>query len=197
MAQSSKNPRPKGKQAKRQDARGKHRNDATASVHTNSKALSDRICAEVKPIVESHGLYLEQVKVGRQSHGALVRVTVDLPAGPGGVDSETLTDVSRALSVRLDDVDLVQGAYNLEVSTPGAERLLTEPRHYSRSIGRLVAFRLTDGSTLDARVVSLDGDKVTVEGGAVTSIAMSDIASARVQVELGRVQDADLPEDED
>ena len=84
--------------------------------------MTESISAALDEVVASCGLYLETVKVGRGGKNLVVKVVVDLPSGPGGVDSDRLTEVSRDISQRLDDVDLVQGAYTLEVSTPGAER---------------------------------------------------------------------------
>lgn len=178
MAQTSKRP-------KKQAAQGKRKPQPQRAF----TEVSERITKEFAPVVDESGLYLEEVKVGRQSGGMVVRVVVDLFDGPGGVDSEALADLSRAFSRILDDVDLVQGSYTLEVSTPGAERMLSEARHFSRSIGRLVSFRKTDGSVLVARITGVDGTTVSVSGEAATQIPLSDIASARVQVELGRAQE--------
>ena len=43
--------------------------------------------------------------------------------------------VSRALSVILDEKDPIEGEYSLEVSSPGIDRPLTKPEHFSRFSG--------------------------------------------------------------
>ena len=43
--------------------------------------------------------------------------------------------VSRAISVILDEKDPIDGEYSLEVSSPGIDRPLTKPEHFSRFSG--------------------------------------------------------------
>lgn len=156
----------------------------------NSSQVAADVEAAIQPVVTEAGLFLERVKVGRTGGRAVVKVIVDIPWGPGGVDSDALTDVSRAISHLLDDADLVKGAYTLEVSTPGAERLLTEARHFSRAVGRLLSVRFTTGEVLTARLIEAKGDTLSMrtENG-VRSVLLSEIASARIRVELGKAEE--------
>jgi ribosome maturation factor RimP len=111
----------------------------------------------------------------------VVRVTVD---APGGVDLDRITELSRGLSRILDDEDAVDGAYTLEVSSPGLERALRRPAHYRKAIGSEVAVKTgspVSGATHhrgtlqsaddDAIVVSVDGEE--------RRIGLDDVSRAR------------------
>ena len=114
------------------------------------------------------------------------------------MDSDRLTEVSRDISQRLDDVDLVQGAYTLEVSTPGAERSLREPRHFSRAQGRLVELRTVDGKSVVGRLVGLSGDTLNVQvEGNRRSVPMAEVVSGRVKIDMSRAPQSAIEEEED
>src|SRR5439155_892857 len=78
---------------------------------------------------------------GRSQRGSarrrrLLRVVVD---ADGGVDLDNIALVSREASARLDDTGAMgEAPYTLEVSSPGVDRPLTQPRHWRRAVGRLV-----------------------------------------------------------
>ncbi len=87
------------------------------------------------PVVAAAGYDLEDVTVTAAGRRSLVRVIVDADEG---VDLDGVADVSRAVSNALDDGDAFAGPFVLEVSSPGVDRPLTEPRHWRRARGRLV-----------------------------------------------------------
>jgi ribosome maturation factor RimP len=69
-----------------------------------------------------------------------MRVFVD---SDDGVDLETIAEVSEELSRGLDLKDPISGRYTLEVSSPGLERTLKVPEHFSLSVGRDVVVKTT------------------------------------------------------
>jgi len=153
--------------------------------------LTDRLRGALGPVVDAAGLYLEDVTVAAAGRRKIVRVVIDLPDGPGGVDSDRLSEVSRQISAILDDVDLVEGAYTLEVSTPGADRPLREPRHYRRAVGRLVRARTTDGRELTGRLREADDAVAVLDvDGHRHELPYAEVADARVELELNRPDQA-------
>lgn len=134
------------------------------------------------PTVESLGLYLENVALTKSGKYTLVRVTVDLPDGPGSVDSDQLVEATRAVSSWLDQEDPIPGRYTLEVSTPGAERVLTSPRDFRRAEGRMVK-AIVAGKEIEGRLEGVNEGNVVLAG---QEIAMSDIEKARVVLEFSR-----------
>lgn len=160
-----------------------------------STTQSERLRELLEPLVSSQGLDLEEIAVDSVGRKRVLRVTVDSDTG---ADLDRIADVSRALSAKLDESDVMGSAeYTLEVGTPGAERLLTEHRHYARATGRLVRFQLSDGGELVARITAADDDGLDLEVPGVKGrkptvrrLAFDDITRARVQVEFNRKDDA-------
>ncbi len=79
----------------------------------------------VRPVIEGAGLELVEVAFRRESGRRVLRVVVDRD---GGVDLDTIADLSEKVSRRLDLEGFAPGPYALEVSSPGIERTLRTPR---------------------------------------------------------------------
>jgi ribosome maturation factor RimP len=77
--------------------------------------------------------------------------------------------------------------YVLEVTSPGVDRPLTQPRHWRRSTGRLVKIHTADGHEQTGRVVEAGEAEVELDfDGDVRSLAYGKIRSAKVQIEFSR-----------
>lgn len=141
------------------------------------------------PVVRAAGLDLEDVSVTPAGRRRVVRVVVDSDTR---LDLDAVADVSRVVSDALDAADVFgTQPYVLEVSSPGVDRPLTQPRHWRRATGRLVAAELTDGTSLTGRVVETDSASVQLDvDGTIHEIPLSEVRSARVQVEFSRPADA-------
>ncbi|MEU9701766.1 ribosome maturation factor RimP [Streptomyces sp. NPDC047981] len=156
-----------------------------------STTQSDRLRALLEPLIAAQGLDLEEIEVASVGRKRVLRVVVD---SDEGADLDQVADVSRALSATLDETDAMgEGEYTLEVGTPGAERPLTEPRHYVRATGRLAKLQLTDGAELVARILAVDETGVDLEVPGVKGrkptarrAEFADIAKARVEIEFNR-----------
>ena len=93
--------------------------------------------------------------------------------------------------------DFGSGEYVLEVSSPGVDRPLREPRHWRRNVGRLVEVPVGD-QKVTGRVVDADESGVTLEvGGDRHGYAYPELGAGRVQVEFGHVDDLDNDMDDD
>ena len=138
------------------------------------------------PVVAALGLELDSVTRARSDAMPLLRVVVEAPIGADGIDSDTLADVSRAVSKALDAFDPIDGEYLLEVSTPGAERELTKVGHWMRQIGRLVRIKLRAGGYVSGRVIDAGETSATIDvDGEATTIDYQDMRKARSRVDFG------------
>ncbi len=138
------------------------------------------------PVVEDAGAFLEGVETTRAGRYSTVRVLVDLPDGPGDLDLDALSEVSRAVSAAVDEADPVKGRYTLEVSTPGAERALSTPRHFRRAVGHDVELVVEDDgvdAVLTGTITAADEDSVTLQAdGRERVLALDDVRQARMVV---------------
>jgi ribosome maturation factor RimP len=79
----------------------------------------------------------------REGPGRSLRVFIDKE--PGGVSIDDCANVSRGLNLRLDVEDVIPGgAYDLEVSSPGLDRKLTQVWHFQKAVGRTVQLKYKD-----------------------------------------------------
>jgi len=143
--------------------------------------------ALVGPVVESSGLEVWEVSFRGEGGRSVLRVAVDRE---GGVDLDTIAEVSERLSRRLDLEDFGPNGYSLEVSSPGLERALRTPRHFERSVGERVKVKTAapvEGRQVhEGALVSADAEAIVVasEGGELR-VPYADIASARTVFEWG------------
>lgn len=159
-----------------------------------------RLTRLIEPVLRAMEMDLEGIKVASAGRRRVLRVIVD---ADGGVSLDEIAEVSREISACLDAKDAMGDApYTLEVSSPGVDRPLTQPRHWRRAAGRLVVVPLT-GQDHDpqrdapagpvptpARVISADQDGVVLEiDGARRTVGYGDLGPGRVQVEFGHLDD--------
>lgn len=157
-----------------------------------------QVTTVVEPVVENHGLEIDRIEVVAAGKRALVRIFLDGDGPEGhGPSLDQIAEATRSISQALDDADLTKGRpYVLEVSSRGVGRPLTEPKHFRRNLGRLVALATTDGEVV-GRIAAVTDDTVEldIDGGSRT-VALAAISKALVQVELNR-PGSQLDEEED
>ena len=114
--------------------------------------------ALVRPVIEGEGLELVDVTFGREGGRRILRVTVDRD---GGVDLETISQLSGKVSRRLDLEGFEPGPYALEVTTPGIERPLRRPQDFRRAVGRRVLVK-TDGGVIEGELRAAEEDEIRI-----------------------------------
>lgn len=145
----------------------------------------------VAPVVERAGLDLEDLVVTPAGKRRMVRVVVD---GDDGVDLDLAASISHEVAEILDASPLMgELPYVLEVTSPGVDRPLTEPRHWRRARGRLVEVTPHQAAEFVGRVGAADetstgGVSFDVDG-ADRTVAYAEIARAKVRVEFTRPKD--------
>ncbi|MEU5404064.1 ribosome maturation factor RimP [Streptomyces sp. NPDC005963] len=156
-----------------------------------STTQSERLRGLLEPLVSAADLDLEEIEVSRAGRRRVLRIIVD---SDEGATLDACAELSRAVSEKLDESDAMgEEEYVLEVSSPGADRPLTEHRHYVRAVGRLVRLQLHEGGELVARILTVDDEGLDLEVPGVKGrkptarrTAFDEIAKARVEIEFNR-----------
>jgi ribosome maturation factor RimP len=147
--------------------------------------------AVVEPAVVGAGYVVDGLSVKAVGRRHLVRVTID---GDGGLGLDAIADVSRAISQALDAAEetgkqLIEGEYQLEVSSPGVDRPLTTPAHWRRNIGRLVKVKVGE-RVHTGRVVTVNEQGITLDvAGIAHRLDYCDLGPGRVQIEFNRLEE--------
>ncbi|MFJ5608985.1 ribosome maturation factor RimP [Streptomyces sp. NPDC093221] len=168
-----------------------------------STTQSERLRGLLEPLVVRTGLDLEEVTVTAAGKRRQLLVVVD---SDEGVQLDAVAALSREISQALDASDAMGDAeYVLEVTSPGTDRPLTEPRHFRRNSGRLVKLQLKERGELIARIMTVDDAGLDLEVPGVKGrkpkparADFAEIEKARVEVEFNRKNAAgdDVHEDD-
>jgi ribosome maturation factor RimP len=152
-----------------------------------SPEIEDRIAAVIGPVIAAAGMDLESVRVSAAGRRRLLRVVVD---SDRGVSLDDAAAISRQLSAALDAAPVMGDfPYTLEVSSPGVDRPLTDPRHWRRAVGRLVQVTAADAGPISGRVLAADADGVTLDvAGDHRRFGYATLGAGAIQVEFGHPQ---------
>ena len=108
-------------------------------------------------IADRPDLFLVEVKM--HSNGKLI-ILVD---GDKGIGIADCAAISRHVGFHLEEENVVDTAYNLEVSSPGIDAPLVLPRQYVKNVGRNLAIKMADGSKKEGRLTGMAEDAVIIE----------------------------------
>jgi ribosome maturation factor RimP len=104
---------------------------------------------------------------------------------------DEVTSISRSISEILDESPLLTEAFTLEVTSPGIERPLTLPRHWTKNLTRIVKVTLKDESEVSGRLTEFDEVRAilieNIKGRMKThEVAFAEIKKAHVEIEFNR-----------
>ena len=171
---------------------GNSRHGSPRSPSRGAAADAERIVGLLEPTVTAMGMDLEDVRITSAGRRRLLRIVVD---ADGGVTLDDMALVSRELSAALDRAAAMgEASYTLEVSSPGVDRPLTEPKHWRRAVGRVVTAPLrpqpteaagAPAATVTGRVAGADSSGVRIDvDGASQQYGYSELGPGRIQIEF-------------
>ena len=155
-------------------------------------ALKDQISELVTPTVSDLGFYLEDVHIATPGSHRIVTCIVD---GDASLNLDQVTSVSRVISELLDEAAFMgETPFTLEVTSPGVDRPLTQPRHFAKNVDRLLKIIKLDGSEITGRILSNTDHDVTLtvsvkKETTEQTVPLADIKRAVVEIEFNRKDD--------
>ncbi len=171
----------------------------------------DQVQEVIEPALSERGLVVDEVVITPAGRRSVLRISVDRDLGDDDAAPTTeateplsldeVADATRAINGVLDPSDVMgESPYVLEVSSPGVSRPLSEPRHFRRNVGRLVAVTPAEGDAFTGRLLWAGGDTAAFSVGEEAeerTASYDSLRKAVVQVEFNRPGAADTEGEED
>lgn len=158
----------------------------------------EKLDAVIEPVARAHGAEVVDVEFKGDRQGWVLRVFVEklgsaelrLSTEKAAVDLDVCSGISHDLSAALDVADLIPHAYNLEISSPGVERVLRSELDFVRFGGKKAKLKLTNAiggqKVLIGTLGPLDSGAIAVDvRGQSHMIPLGDIEHAQLVFEFG------------
>lgn len=146
--------------------------------------LVNKIDAIIRPSLAAKGIDIVQIKLVEGAKRKTIQILAENTA-TGRITLDECALASRTISALLDVEDVVPGAYNLEVSSPGIDRPLVNMADFAKYLGfeaRIeTSLPIAGRGKFRGMLRQAEGDTITIEvDGAEHSIALGNVAQAKL-----------------
>lgn len=128
------------------------------------KALEANIQSLVEPILSDHQLELVELACRPQGRQWVVRLLVDRV---GGVTIQHCARVNQLIGEMLEQANLIEGSYTVEVSSPGLDRPLVKKRDFERALGDQLRIEMTEqaasSSALEGMLLAVQPEAIVLK----------------------------------
>jgi len=118
---------------------------------------------DIQTIAERHlpdtSYFVVDIKVSGKRGYEKVVVLVD---GDEGISIDVCAKIARSLSDELDTLNMFEGSYTLEVSSPGVDYPLVTVRQYVKNLGRQLKIDLVSGDRVKGDLLEANGSGITI-----------------------------------
>ncbi|MFN8015580.1 MAG: ribosome maturation factor RimP [Acidimicrobiia bacterium] len=121
-------------------------------------SLTEQISDMISPTIKEAGVRIWDINLTKAGKKSIVTITLDKN---GGLTIDDISELSRQIAPVLDTIETLGDSYHLEVSSPGLERSLKNPDHFSWSIG----FDISVSCRKDGTIKRYSGKLEKVENG--------------------------------
>ncbi|MCD6482279.1 MAG: ribosome maturation factor RimP [Candidatus Izimaplasma sp.] len=139
----------------------------------------EKLKKRFKEIIENLGYYLYDIIYEKENGGYVLKVLIE---NDTFIDVDDCVKVSKVLSDELDILDPFTDAYNLEVSSSGAERELRNSEEIKRAVGKTIHLKTIEQS-LEGKLISFkDGVLELKYKNKITKIDYIDVSYIRLTI---------------
>ena len=146
--------------------------------------LREKIAQFVKPVIENEGYKLIELDLVPQGDKLLLRFIVNKP---GGIAMDECAGVNRKLGSILDDADIINQSYILEVFSPGIDKPLKNEDEFRCVLGRDLVVKMNDGRIIKGPLIEVRESKIMIGcKNEVVEADIKDIDSAKQRINLSK-----------
>ena len=140
----------------------------TFLFNMKAEELLERLQKEIEGEIASAGLNLLDISFIR----GILKLTIDKSEG---VTIADCVNVNRRIGILLDAINVIEGSYRLEVSSPGITRKLSTIKDYEYFSGKKVRIQTTKGE-IRGILRETDGINIKIDTGSfVQDILLKDV----------------------
>lgn len=122
--------------------------------------LVEEIRSLLEPYLEGEKYFVVDLTVKPSRAGHQVTLLID---SDEGITISECASISRRLAKDLEEKELFDAAYTLEVSSPGLDQPLKLPRQYAKNVGRNLKVQLSDGSVVEGTLTAWSQEAIVLE----------------------------------
>ncbi|MCX5709954.1 MAG: ribosome maturation factor RimP [Candidatus Omnitrophica bacterium] len=149
----------------------------------DNQVLAGQLKELLEGYLQSRNLELIDLVLRNEGSGLVLRVLADRPEG--GINLDECGALNREIGILLDEKNIIESSYILEVSSPGLDRPLKTKKDFSRASGKKVKFflnDLVDGKLeWDGIITGVNSESVFINSGiSALEIPLSKIVKAKL-----------------
>ncbi|NJN28155.1 MAG: ribosome maturation factor RimP [Cyclobacteriaceae bacterium] len=147
--------------------------------------LHNEISKLVEQYIDDDGVFMVEVNIKGKPGNLKIQVFID---GDDLLDVEACSKVSRKLTSELEEKEMIDGRYVVEVSSPGVDKPLKFLRQYQKHIGRELEVHTQNGQKHQGVLLSVASD--TIELSVKSGKVKKEIKSETLKLPFGEIEKA-------
>ena len=150
--------------------------------------MIDKIREIIEPVIREDGAELVEMIYRKEAGRQVLRLLVDKE---GGVQLSDCARLNQKIGQILDEANIIQESYVIEVDSPGIDRPFKVKRDYERAVGRLVRVTLNEAIAEKKehigrlKQISDTGVEIDVKKKGIIEMPFEKIVRAREEIEMG------------